>query len=365
MLLVGNYAPDRQNSMVRYAEMLRREMAARGHDVTLLTPPAVFGRLVKRGGFAKWIGYIDKYLLFPPLLWIKSRGMQVAHVCDHSNSMYLPWLPKAHRSITCHDVLAILSAEGRFPGRTISSTGRMQQRWIKKHLLAAERVACVSSATAHELQQMGATGRSVVIFNPLHTRFAPASEDAIAFVKQKVGLAQDDSYFIHVGSNAWYKNRPAVIQIFAALRQYKAFSSLRLVMVGEPMTEEMRVLVWQTNLEQFVVETTNLSDTNLNALYSGAEALLFPSLHEGFGWPVLEAQNCNCLVVTSHREPMIEVSGGAAILIDPLDPEAAAETIQRQWPERETIRTAACANTARFEMQTIMSQFERFFQKES
>jgi len=67
---------------------------------------------------------------------------------------------------------------------------------------------------------------------------------------------------------------------------------------------------------------------DLVALYCGAEALLYPSVYEGFGMPVLEAMACGCPVVTADRSSLPEVAGGAAILVDPTSAEAIAAAIQ-------------------------------------
>jgi len=89
--------------------------------------------------------------------------------------------------------------------------------------------------------------------------------------------------------------------------------------------------------------------------------LLFPSLYEGFGWPIVEAQSCGCMVVTSNREPMQEVAGGAAILVDPEQPEEAAAGIAAGWPRRDALRAAGLLNVQRFGRQEIMGGYEMFF----
>jgi len=61
---------------------------------------------------------------------------------------------------------------------------------------------------------------------------------------------------------------------------------------------------------------TNLSDQYINNAYSGALCLLFPSLDEGFGWPIIEAMASGCPVITTNRSPMNEVGGNAAFYID-------------------------------------------------
>ena len=111
VLLVANYEPDAQQSMLRYAEFLRHGIEQQGHRMEVVHPPAVVGRLVAADNpFRKWLGYIDKFVLFPTRLRMKARNADLVHVCDHSNSYYLQWTGKTPRVITAHDVLAIRSA---------------------------------------------------------------------------------------------------------------------------------------------------------------------------------------------------------------------------------------------------------------
>ena len=151
ILLVGNYPLDNQSSMLRYVDMLCQQIDLRGHEVEIVRPKPFFGNLFPQPVLRKWFGYIDKYLLFPAKLRYLSRTFDLVHVCDHSNSMYLPHTGGRPTSITCHDLLGIASAQGRYPEQNISYTGKVLQRWILKHLSAARNVVCVSANTASEL----------------------------------------------------------------------------------------------------------------------------------------------------------------------------------------------------------------------
>lgn len=98
VLLVANYEPDAQLSMLRYAEFLRRGLEQRGHEMEVVHPPAILSRLVStRNPLWKWLGYIDKFVLFPTRLRMKVRSADLVHVCDHSNSSYLRWTGKTRR----------------------------------------------------------------------------------------------------------------------------------------------------------------------------------------------------------------------------------------------------------------------------
>ena len=91
-----------------------------------------------------------------------------------------------------------------------------------------------------------------------------------------------------------------------------------------------------------------VSDEELAALYRGARALVFPSLYEGFGIPVLEAMASGTPVVTSRGGAMEEVAGGAAVLVDPLDVDAIAAGIAEADARRDELRALGLARAQAF-----------------
>jgi glycosyltransferase involved in cell wall biosynthesis len=95
----------------------------------------------------------------------------------------------------------------------------------------------------------------------------------------------------------------------------------------------------------------------LQALYSGAHAMLFPSLDEGFGWPILEAQACGCPVITSDQAPMTEIAGEGAILIDARNPVSAAASIAEGLRDRDRWIEAGSRNLARFATDAVVSRY--------
>ena len=96
VLLIGNYARDEQQSMQRFVRVLLDQLSIRGVPVELLSPQPVWGRRGNaQAGLGKWLGYLDKFVLFPAVLRRHLRKAQaaatsplVAHVCDHSNAAY-------------------------------------------------------------------------------------------------------------------------------------------------------------------------------------------------------------------------------------------------------------------------------------
>jgi glycosyltransferase involved in cell wall biosynthesis len=366
VLLVGNYVPDRQDSMQIYASILEVGLRARGHEVCLLQPPAVLGqRVAEDSPLFKWLGYTDKFVLFRRDLRRAARKADIVHLCDHSNAMYVPALTRMAHVITCHDVLAIRSAMRHFPENPVSGTGRMFQRLIARGLQRAGAIACVSRKTRDDVRQYLAVPekRLHVIPNALAWPYKPLSAEAGAPFLSSFGLQPGEAYFCHVGGNHWYKNRGAAIEIFAELRKLPQYAAARLVMAGGAVLPELRAIAQKHGVADALIEAVGLSNEQLEALYSCSLAMLFPSLEEGFGWPILESQACGCPVITTDRPPMSEVAGGAAILIDPAQAAKAACTIARALADPTRMRADGLRNAASYTTKRMLEQYEVLYRK--
>ena len=357
ILLVANYQPDRQRSMARYAELLYEELRKRGHTVRLTRPGPIATRFVGAGNpLFRWLAYLDKFVFFPPLLRLRARHADVVHVCDHSNSCYLRWTGKTPNVITAHDVLAIRSALGHFPQNPTRPSGVLLQRWILRGLASARRIICVSEKTRRDLEALlSPRPRMEVVGNAVDRTFTPASAEEVATIRASLGLAPQEQYLLHVGNDNWYKNRSGVLRIMSELRKHPQFRNTRLVMAGRALPPDLREAAQA--LDGAVVEFVALSDEQLRAVYTGALALLFPSLEEGFGWPILEAQACACPVITSNRSPMMDIAGNAAIFINPEDPAGAADAIASRMGDLDALREAGLANVRAYSPERMVDRW--------
>jgi glycosyltransferase involved in cell wall biosynthesis len=381
ILLVANYEPDAQQSMQRYADWLANALIERGHTVTMARPKPFFSRLTfgKFHRIQKYLGYLDKFLLFPPRLRLLAMSFDLVHVIDHSNSMYLGAAGSRPALITCHDLLAVRAARGEFPVTRTGWSGRILQRWILDGLANARNIVCVSEKTSTDLLALinyrpsAASSKNIrVIFNALNWPFKPTTArphfEGIP-ENSRAALLAGAPYIFHVGGNQWYKNRLGVIKIFAELRKHTEFSNMHLLMAGKPWTRPMRDFVTANNLAGCAIELGAMSSEELQAYYSHALALLFPSLEEGFGWPIVEAQACGCPVITTARPPMNEVAGAgpnfpqpAAILIEPEQPAAAAVRIVTGLNSRSALIEAGFKNIHRFNEEAIINSYCDFYQ---
>ncbi|BAZ68257.1 MAG: glycosyltransferase family 4 protein [Pelatocladus maniniholoensis HA4357-MV3] len=366
ILLIGNYQPDSIESMNRFASMLEIYLNQFGHQVRVIHPIPHFGRLnLPSQLFKKWLGYIDKLILFPSQLREALSWADVIHICDHGNAVYTKYLRNIPHVVTCHDLLAIRSALGEFTEFKTKWTGKQIQQMILKGLDQAQKIVCVSEQTRSDLLRLSSLSESAVSLIPMGLNY-PYRPMATTEAKQRLkylGIPQDSQFILHVGGNYWYKNRLGVLAIFDKLMLKLQHPDFYLVMVGKPMTVEMRQLITVRNLTHKVIDLVNVDNESLRSLYSSATALLFPSLYEGFGWPIIEAQACGCPVFTSNRPPMNEVGGEAAIYIEADNPEIAAEKIVSYLPRLEEFKLQGFVNYQKFTAEGMIEKYIEIYRQ--
>jgi hypothetical protein len=163
IVLLGNYAPDRQESMLRFHDLMQKQLVADGYTVESIAPQAHFGSLATSGGAANWLGNLDKYAVFPLGLLGQSSHIRekylgrkiVVHVCDQSNAVYATlmrrWFPVV---VTCHDLLAVRGALGEDTGSPTGAFGKLLQKEVLHGLKRAHYVVCASQATHADLLRL-------------------------------------------------------------------------------------------------------------------------------------------------------------------------------------------------------------------
>ena len=378
ILLLRHYPLVEGPSMRAFAEQIADGLRSRGHTLQQLTAPVRLGRLAGRHRvLAKWLGYLDQFVLFPPLLWWRARTLPPGTLCVFADQALGPWIPllKSRPHIVhCHDLLALEAAMQHQPFHRLGRTGRLYQRWIRRGFRQARCFLSVSHATSSALamQLQRQPLLSAVLHNPLPTRFTPmpASEAAAAVDRALPGLGRQPFLF-HIGVN-WYKNRLGLLAIWEQLQILQC--PVDLVLVGAADLALQEWLQQRPQLQLRIHILDQASDALVMAFYSQASALLFPSHAEGFGWPILEALACGCPVVTTDAAPMTEVGGPAASYIPPypLQPQAQVDwarlgarqvqaVLQRSPAEQQAVRQQGFDQAHRFEYEDWLDQLEAHY----
>jgi glycosyltransferase involved in cell wall biosynthesis len=368
VLLIGNYPLDKQESMLRFALMMKTGLEERENfEVRILQPKSILAKFFpKSADLQKWLGYIDKFLLFPAQLKAALPWADVVHICDHSNAIYTSYLQKIPHIVTCHDLLAIRGALGEDTDCPASATGKILQHWILNGLKKARLIACDSSYTRADAIRLlqGAVPEAnirLVLLGMNHC-YQVLPEDE---VNQRLAVFEElplsYPYLLHVGSSLPRKNRDGILRIFHRIRnQWPGY----LVFAGQKLSAELEHLVQELSLGDRVIQLAGISNEQLEALYNRAFALLFPSRSEGFGWPVIEAQACGCPVLCSDRCSVPEVAGSGAMIIPIEDEETyAAKLLSLQDPDiRQHWIQAGFDNLSRFENRLMIDRYIALYQ---
>lgn len=194
----------------------------------------------------------------------------------------------------------------------------------------ASAYACISNSTASDLARFyphEAEKPRSVAYLAVDPTFAPAHEGAVEALRAELDLTE--RYYLFMGLRDDHKNAVLVLDTLASWEGDTGFAVL--FVGGSPVAES--VLAERAGAVSVRV-ARRLSEAELRAAYTGATALLYPSLYEGFGLPVLEAMACDCPVICSDRGSLPEVAGNATIVIDPTSPRSLADAM-REVPRPE------------------------------
>ncbi|MFN6947202.1 MAG: glycosyltransferase, partial [Cytophagaceae bacterium] len=247
--------------------------------------------------------------------------------------------------------------------------------FIRKGYSQGENFISVSNKTREDLHRfLGYVPPvSEVVYNGLNRAFeAREPAAARAAMEDKTGLHLRDGYILHVGGNQWYKNRVGVIEIYDEWRK-GANKNLPLLLIGATPSLSLKNRYEKSPFKKDIHFLTSIGDDMLLNAYSGASVFLFPSLAEGFGWPIAEAMACGCPVITTNEPPMTEVGGEAAYYIPRRNTSDlnwagnACEIVDKVFglslSERDSLIEKGLVNVCRFDQKNALDQIEAIYKK--
>lgn len=245
----------------------------------------------------------------------------------HAGDLLLPPPTATPCVATVYDVTTVLFPEQHLRWNRWLHARRL--RWIRRH---AARVLTCSANTRADLERtcrISADRIDVIYGAQGHdTTPQPVTPDAAARIRARFAL-QQRPYVLSVGTLEPRKNHERLIRAFEGLSHDSA--DLQLVLVGGWgwRAEGIRKAVAQSLVRDRIHVVGQVSTEEMSVLYAGATALAFPSMYEGFGFPVLEAMSAGVAVLTSNVSSLPEVAGDAAILVDPYSVDAIRNGLRR------------------------------------
>ena len=232
----------------------------------------------------------------------------------HSMAFVTPLLAPCPTVITVYD-LSFLHFPERFP--------RWQRLYLssqtRRSCRQARRIITISESSRQDVHRFFGVPLSQidVVVPGVDAAYRPLPEAEVIAFRTKQGLAR---FVLHVGTLQPRKNIPALLQAFAQLGD----PTIKLVLVGGKgwLYDEIFQEVQALGLTEQVVFTGYVPDDELPLWYNAAALLVFPSVYEGFGMPIVEAMACGTPVIAADSSSIPEAVGEAGLLFAPNDVEA-------------------------------------------
>ncbi len=249
--------------------------------------------------------------------------------------------------------------------------------WVLLHAFTAyvareaDHIICVSHSTADDVQKFYGRTKNVHVIHhgvnhkqfhvpsqaerdaswaKLEQTFPSANLSILRNIERSVGQIKKP-YILFVGQIQPRKNLVRLIEAFEMLRRKN--KELQLVIAGshgwlqKPIVERIK----KSSEREHIVLTGRVPDELLPALYWNAAVFVLPSLYEGFGMPILEAQACGTPVVTSNISSMPEIVGDSAVLINPVDTASLVAGVRKAFQDTRKVSEAGIRNATRFNWQ--------------
>jgi glycosyltransferase involved in cell wall biosynthesis len=329
VLLVPDLPSERWPSMDRYASRLAAHLKRAVHDIDVRVAgeiaaltledqsadtPAAGAPVLPRlptPGLSELRRYVARYVVYPRR--VKKLQGDVFHVLDHSYAHLLLGRRTRPAVVTVHDLLPVFTVE--------SKAGTMRsrlRRWLLTRVLDGLRRADAWIVATDWMRDELARwlGRDygiwVVPFG-VDDAFFSAPSDPRPLIRVRLGLPSDAFVVLHVGSVGPRKNLPTVFAAVESLRQTGV--NAWLLQVGGELTQAQEKELETRGLARRTVALGATQEIQLREAYHAADILLFPSLYEGFGFPVLEAMASGLPVVTSGAGGLADVAGDAAVVV--------------------------------------------------
>jgi glycosyltransferase involved in cell wall biosynthesis len=283
---------------------------------------------------------------------------------------YVPGFMGVPRIVTIHDAISELFPELIFP--TFRSK-MLYRAKVRSGMRQARLLVTVSDYSRRRLVEKLniPQNRFRVVSEAADPIFQPLENGFVGEVSKRWGIPADAKCLIYVGGFSPHKNLLMLLDVFHELAGREAFPDLRLVLVGDYVGDpfyscygELVERVKQRRMDGRVLFTGRLEDKDLLVLLNRADALVLPSVCEGFGLPGVEAAACGTPIVATTESPLPELLGEGVLAVDPSDRAGWINALERVLTDRvlhKHMREAALAAASRLSWENSARQLLSVF----
>lgn len=367
LTLIQNFSVDRQESILRYGQVLQTQLTDRlgkNRVCSISAYPITTKIFYNENKLKKITSYIDKLLLFNARLIITPSTSLYHVVCQPE---YVTSLVGKTKLITCHDLIPLLQEKENLAGGLApGSWSSLLLRWWELAYKSADHIVCVSESTRQDLLKLIPINqtKTSVIYNGLNREFKPVFPGkAKQLIAAYSPVLVNQPFIMNVGKPYSHKNRPGIIEVFNRLAA--KFIDLQMVFCGQAFSNIENAKLTESPFKSRIHQLWNISDELLDALYSQARLLLFPSLYEGFGWPIIEAMACGCPSVGSNRGSLKEVALNSDLAPDPENYDQIAAICERLHTDinyRQDIIRRGWQHCENFTTERMINQYMELYQ---
>lgn len=270
-------------------------------------------------------------MLFPiPYSLFFRKKRDITHFCNY----VIPFGVRGKKVVTVHDL-----AFREYPETIRKRTLMMLKSSLKRSIRRADAILVVSEFTKKELLKYYNVPEEkihIVSCGIDTDKFYPIEDKKqIDKVKEKYGISEE--YFLYLGTLEPRKNIEGILESYSILKDRMKEPIPKMVIAGGKgwMFDSIFAKVQEMDISEDVIFTGYVDEQDKVELLNGAIAFCFPSLYEGFGMPPMEAMACGTAVITSNGSSLSEVTGEAAVQVEPTDYQQLSEAMEQVWKDEE------------------------------
>jgi glycosyltransferase involved in cell wall biosynthesis len=252
---------------------------------------------------------------------VSKLDADVFHIIDQSDGHIANWLKKQGKSvvITCHDLVQFVYPEILLNQSRIPAISMAMWRYSVEGMKRADHIVTVSDHTAKDVNKFLniEPQKITTVPNGLEAQYRLLDAQTKKVLKKRFTTSPEKFHLLNVGSTHQRKNILTVLKVLKNLKD-RDFP-VCLWRTGGRFTIEQQNFIKKHSLESGIIDLGHPDKETLVQIYNAADVLVAPSLYEGFGLTIIEAMACGLPVITSNVSSLPEVSGDAAILVNPID----------------------------------------------